>query len=184
MKSNSEKVKKWRKDIKKRLVDSMGGKCVICGYNKYNVSFDIHHINSSEKEFSFAKALSRPIKWQIMVKELKKCVLLCCRCHRELHAGLIKLPDKFSIFNDAFIMEKDIKRKDNCPVCGCEKWECRKVCSRKCAAKLSRKVDWSNVDLNKFLLVDKMSLNSIGRMLNVSGNAVKKRAIKIGLLKK
>ncbi len=26
--------------------------------------------------------------WEMIEKELKKCVLLCCRCHREVHDGL------------------------------------------------------------------------------------------------
>lgn len=69
---------------KKKTVLEMGGKCTICGYCKNLSSLEFHHKDPSIKEFmldirSFA---NRPKASQ---KEAKKCQLVCCNCHRELH---------------------------------------------------------------------------------------------------
>lgn len=49
MSINSDRVKQWRKNIKINSVNALGGKCVICGYNKCNRSLDFHHINPEKK---------------------------------------------------------------------------------------------------------------------------------------
>jgi hypothetical protein len=76
--------------LKKKLVDSKGGKCQVCGYSRCLIALDFHHIEESKKEFELSQRdLTR--SWKKIVDEAKKCVLLCANCHREVHAGLVVL---------------------------------------------------------------------------------------------
>lgn len=71
------------------MVKSMGECCQICGYNKCENALELHHIDPTEKDFTFGKIIANPAKWSTIVKELKKCILLCANCHREVHAGVM-----------------------------------------------------------------------------------------------
>jgi 5-methylcytosine-specific restriction endonuclease McrA len=98
----SEKVKRWRKNTKRRIIAAMGGSCRHCGYDKCDEALECHHIDPTEKEFGFGAMRANPKSWERIVVELRKCVLLCANCHREVHAGLI--PDNFvSSFNEEWI---------------------------------------------------------------------------------
>jgi len=61
----------------------LGGKCVKCGYNKCTHALEFHHQNNN-KEFTISKQWNSKT-WELMKKEVKKCILLCSNCHRELH---------------------------------------------------------------------------------------------------
>lgn len=87
-KTNYENVRNYRKSIKEKLVSYKGGKCVICGYDTCIEALDFHHTNPEEKEFNIA---GQHKNIDTLKAEVDKCVLVCCRCHREIHAGLIKL---------------------------------------------------------------------------------------------
>ena len=69
---------------KKRLVEHLGGKCKLCGYDRCPAALDFHHINPEEKEFRLSGSKMR-CKFETLVKEAEKCMLLCANCHRELH---------------------------------------------------------------------------------------------------
>lgn len=76
--------------FKAKCVEYLGGKCIVCGYDKYQGSLDFHHIVPEEKEFNISKV--RLTKYGPKVeKELDKCILVCKNCHSEIHAGLINL---------------------------------------------------------------------------------------------
>lgn len=87
-KTNYEHIKEYRKRVKQELVKYKGGKCQVCGYDKCNEALDFHHLDPKEKDFSLS-GQHKPI--ELLKKEVDKCVLLCCRCHREVHAGIITL---------------------------------------------------------------------------------------------
>jgi 5-methylcytosine-specific restriction endonuclease McrA len=53
MSYSSEKVKKWRKNTKDRMVAAMGGCCQICGYSKSTNALEFHHIDPTVKEKGF-----------------------------------------------------------------------------------------------------------------------------------
>lgn len=72
-------VKRQKLLIKARNL--LGGKCSNCGYNKCSAALEFHHI-SDNKEFTIAGA---KYSWNKLEKEIKKCILLCSNCHRELH---------------------------------------------------------------------------------------------------
>ncbi len=79
-----------RRKKKDELVKLFGGKCILCGYNKYSGSLDFHHKNSKNKSFSLSvKGLS--YSWDSILKESKKCVLLCKNCHTEVENKITKL---------------------------------------------------------------------------------------------
>ena len=66
------------------MIELKGGKCSICGYNKCIEALDFHHIDPEEKEMNMSRGKSKA--WNIVLKELDKCILLCSNCHRELHS--------------------------------------------------------------------------------------------------
>ena len=73
-----------RKELRDRAVAYLGGHCAICYYDRCSAAFDIHHIDPSAKEFTISSAMT---SWERIAAELGKCVLLCARCHREVHDG-------------------------------------------------------------------------------------------------
>lgn len=83
--------------------DWLGAKCVNCGFDKYQVSLDIHHLDPKAKDPNFNT--SRAWSWPRMVKELASCVLLCRNCHAAFHAGLLSKDStsKWSPFYSRFV---------------------------------------------------------------------------------
>jgi len=77
------KGKRYRHNKKRKAIDFLGGKCEKCGYNKCKEALDFHHKDPNEKKFNISPNWGRP--WKILEPELKKCSLLCCRCHVETH---------------------------------------------------------------------------------------------------
>ena len=77
-----------RQQLKRKSVDFMGGSCKVCGYSKSISAMVFHHLDPSKKEFTLG---SNCRSWDKTVLELRKCVLLCNRCHSEVHDGLIDL---------------------------------------------------------------------------------------------
>lgn len=78
----------WTLIQKRKSIEYKGGKCIVCGYNKCEAALEFHHPNPTIKI-----KLKDSTSFENSKKELDKCVLLCCICHRELHANLIKLED-------------------------------------------------------------------------------------------
>lgn len=188
---NSEKVKKWRLETKQRIVDSMGGKCQVCGYNRCLSNLALHHINPKEKDFALGAIRKSPKAWIKIVEELRKCILLCHICHNELHYGMITLPENYSKFNEEFAEYKSLvkvkNKKQVCIVCSKEKEISKKskarTCSPKCNGILKRKINWDNIDLKKLLLENK-TIVEIAKEVGCSDSMVHKRIKKLGLEKK
>lgn len=83
-------VAKRRRKVKSLAIEYKGGRCQVCGYDKYQGALDLHHINPSEKDFSIGhKGYTR--SWEKVKAELDKCVLVCANCHRELEVGITQL---------------------------------------------------------------------------------------------
>lgn len=179
MSKKSEAVKRWRKNFKQKIIDGYGGKCMSCGYDKCNSALELHHVNPKLKELSFGRIVANPKSFATIVSEIKKCVLVCSNCHREIHAGIRLCPEQREFIVPEF---KRIQTMDKCPVCGKEKNSFQKTCSRTCAAKLSGKVDWDNVNLESRLKFQ--SISEIADSLDVTYTAVVKRMKKLGIYKK
>jgi hypothetical protein len=69
--------------LKKQSVQYKGGKCVKCGYNKYDGALDFHHLDPSKKDFSISRRKNCSL--ETLKTELDKCILICRNCHAELH---------------------------------------------------------------------------------------------------
>lgn len=180
--NNKEAVKKWRLNTKIRMVEAMGGSCNICRYDKCLDALEFHHLDPSKKDFAFGKSRANPKRWIVLVEELRKCVLLCNRCHREVHAGLVEVPENYVRFYETYVeyRQEKICETEPCPVCTKQKPLYNTTCSRECAAKLNGKISWDKIDLKK-MFDDGLNCSEIGRLLNCSDVAVRKRAIKIGI---
>lgn len=71
--------------LKQKVVEFLGGSCAICGYDRCISALEGHHYDDFTKEFNIS---SRKAWSDELEAELKKVVLLCANCHREVHAGL------------------------------------------------------------------------------------------------
>lgn len=65
--------------------------CSVCQYSKCRQALEFHHLDPAQKEYGVATFRSSRRNREVVIAELKKCVLLCANCHREVHAGLINL---------------------------------------------------------------------------------------------
>lgn len=67
----------------------VGEACWKCGYDKGRQMLDFHHVDPASKCFSLDARGIINFAWDRVIKELRKCALLCCRCHREYEYGFI-----------------------------------------------------------------------------------------------
>lgn len=84
-----------------------GSSCWFCGYDIFWGALEFHHVNP-EKKLHNLSAREMQFSWDRIFNELKKCVLACSCCHKEIHAGIIKndeVIEKFTIYwgTDAII---------------------------------------------------------------------------------
>ncbi len=113
-KSNSEYILRWAKKYK--AVEHLGGECKECGEPHLAV-LDFHHLNDKHKNIT-ELIFERKLRWSDIENELKKCELLCSRCHRIRH------------YKESYNNSKDRKRNNNkkiileyknickCSICG------------------------------------------------------------------
>ena len=64
--------------------------CKVCGESE-TVCLDFHHLYANEKDFNIAARKHSTTKFEKIVREIEKCVVLCANCHRKVHAGIIRL---------------------------------------------------------------------------------------------
>jgi hypothetical protein len=81
---NSCATKMRRYRMKMKAIDYLGGKCILCGYDKHPAAMVFHHRDPSTKEFSFGRMANK--SWVSVQEELDKCDLLCSNCHAPLHS--------------------------------------------------------------------------------------------------
>lgn len=92
----------WHLNIKKNC------SCVSCGEDNYLV-LDFHHVDDKNKNFSICDGVHNGFKKEIILEEIKKCVLLCVNCHR--------LTYKTKIVNEKTEWIKRYKEKKGCSKC-------------------------------------------------------------------
>ena len=92
--------------IKQILVNTFGGKCQICGYNKCLASLCFHHRDPSQKEFNISQFKRKDLNNYTFLKELEKTVLLCHNCHFSVHAG--KLQNELNEIPEMFLLEETL----------------------------------------------------------------------------
>ena len=94
-KTRYESIKIFRKKRKNFLLDVKGSKCQICSYSFCKEALEFHHLDPTKKEFTISNTkATRTLEEDL--KEIEKCILVCNRCHREIHYGLIKINNQLS----------------------------------------------------------------------------------------
>jgi hypothetical protein len=78
-----------QRDFKAACLDYKGGSCEACGYDTCAAALEFHHRDPKEKDFDLSRRKLKRFDDTVRA-ELDKCLLLCCRCHREAHAGLLE----------------------------------------------------------------------------------------------
>ena len=192
MSRSSDAVKRWRHNTKVRMLIAMGGQCVCCGYSRCDDALEFHHIDSEEKDFAMGSIRANPKNWEAAVEELRKCVLVCANCHREIHAGLREIPLNATRFDEScadYKSPKFVGLMNACPVCNESKDTTHMTCSPRCAAVFRteghqnrvgvRKIDWESIDLATELQT--RSRDDLAEQLGCSNAAVWKRAVKLGI---
>lgn len=86
----SEAVTKRRQRVKAILVAEAGGRCALCGYDRYAGALAFHHLDPSQKRLHVS-ADGRGIAIGLLRDEARKCVLLCANCHAEVESGVAAL---------------------------------------------------------------------------------------------
>ena len=180
MNQYSEYVRLRKIDIRNKLLEKFSNRCYICGYNKYKEVLEFHHIIPDEKEFGIGFITSKSL--ENIVKEIKKCILVCSNCHREIHLGVTEfnVPMPPDIRVDELRRRRKYKEEDYICECGNKKHKQSNVC-RECWSFSQRKVERPS----KEKLQEMMKWNTwtgIGREYGVSDNAVRKWAKKYELI--
>jgi hypothetical protein len=85
-------VAAWRRDAKRRLLAEAGGRCRLCGYDRYAGALEFHHLDPALKSFGLSvRGITRSL--ESLRDEARKCVLLCSNCHAEVEAGVATLKE-------------------------------------------------------------------------------------------
>ena len=84
------KKKAERADFNKKVALFMGGKCSCCGLETdHYEQYECHHINPMKGDRRISKLLRKD--WDfVVVPELRKCVLICRRCHNSLTSQIAR----------------------------------------------------------------------------------------------
>lgn len=181
--------KKQRANKRLMLLEAKGSRCQICGYNRCMKALSFHHVSEDTKIFTLSNRLCQR-KWQDVVAEASKCILLCHNCHTEVHDGFHvdrvavlekELAEQKELFVSRLMIvgSKNRSRKgttDRCPNCSKDyvvKWVHQRYCSAKCSAEAQQRVVRPNKQELKQLL-ETFSYVQVGRIFNVSDNSVRK----------
>jgi len=185
--------KKRRLRDKNLIISSLGGKCVCCGYSASPYALDCHHLDPKEKVTTLSQIRMSHGGWSAMVEELRKCVLVCANCHREVeHDGRL-IPENATRFNEEFVSYGECIPKPrrtftpkNCKRCKSlytPMYPHTKYCSVACArANVPKKVENRPTKEELFELISNFSWSEVGRRYAVSDNCIRKWARKYGLL--
>ena len=80
-----ENQKKRGIERKIYFINTLGGCCSKCGYNKNLAALEFHHIDPESKEFQIDIRRLSNTSMDKLQEEIHKCILLCANCHREEH---------------------------------------------------------------------------------------------------
>lgn len=90
----AEAVSRRRRKVKAILVDEAGGRCCVCGYDRYAGALHFHHLDPSQKRLE-VNAKGSSLSLATLRAEARKCVLLCSNCHAEVEAGVASITERF-----------------------------------------------------------------------------------------
>jgi transcriptional regulator with GAF, ATPase, and Fis domain len=165
------------------MIKCFGGKCQCCGYNACDTALEFHHLKPETKEIALS---TTAYSWDRTVKELKKCIMVCANCHREIHEGIREIDTEKQYFNEELALNSNpsVNKSDlydTCPVCGKPKLRSNKYCSKQCTGKVNNNItyDWSKYDLVDLIDNNQMTKSQIAKELGCTWQAVDKRYKKL-----
>ena len=82
-------LKNYRKEVKQKLIEyKLKRGCKFCGYNKCPDALEFHHLDKKDKKIIGVGRANYRHSWESVLNEIKKCIVLCANCHKELHYNL------------------------------------------------------------------------------------------------
>ena len=87
----SEAVTARRRRVKLQLIEDAGGRCILCGYDRFPGALQFHHLDRADKAFSLSvQGVARSL--EKARAEAAKCALMCANCHAEVEGGVATIP--------------------------------------------------------------------------------------------
>jgi hypothetical protein len=78
---------KWKNKLKEWYANyKSASKCAVCGESRNSV-LESHHVHPEDKTFCLYEGIKKGISIRRLEKESKKCIVLCCKCHRLYHTN-------------------------------------------------------------------------------------------------
>ena len=170
-----------RRKRKLNLIEVAGGQCCLCGYHKLPDALEFHHLDPDTKDYTISNT---SYALETDLKEIKKCILVCANCHREIHKGLYTLEE----LQEKQVFKEDVAErllyernkilygeKRYCKNCGAELSAHAQVTGLcgKCFKESTRKAERPPRDELKELIRNKTFVE-IGKCYGVTDNAVRK----------
>lgn len=86
-KNNKKWLKNWKEQRNQKIADYidnilLSSKCKYCGESDIRC-LEFHHRNPKKKKFKISEATGRGLSLKTIVKEIKKCDILCANCHKK-----------------------------------------------------------------------------------------------------
>jgi hypothetical protein len=102
-KKNRQKQKKynikWRNKVRLWYINCKNDtECCVCGENRSSV-LEFHHVHPENKTFCIYEGIKKGISIRRLEIEVKKCIVLCCKCHRLYHTNSFNEEEQ-QIFED------------------------------------------------------------------------------------
>ena len=182
--SNSQAVINCRKRRKTNLLEVLGGKCIICGFDEFPEALEFHHVNPKQKSFGIGSSHAVTKSLDAQLEEMKKCVLLCSNCHKGVHAQYYTIPSDWEKYYDEEAAQTlrnekyDVNHNSYryCEYCGKlfkkSNYD-QKYCSPECSHKAQRKTERPSREEFKDM-IRTIPFSHIALKYNVSENAIKK----------
>ncbi len=145
--------------------------CCKCGYNKCPNALHFHHKDPSIKEYTISQ--NYHLDWNILLKEIEKCEVICANCHAEEHFNHEDI-EKFNFKPKKTSKRVKIKKiRENIykNLCECGKEKCKiSIKCNKCNYK-----DKSDIPPKEELesLIWKIPSTKIAKKYNVSDRQIK-----------
>jgi hypothetical protein len=102
--------KKNREEKLEKVKLLVGDTCWFCNYSRCWNALEFHHVDPKQKLFGLS-IREMQYAWDRIELELRKCVLVCACCHREIHCGLISQDDVQKIWIEKW--DHTLKVKDS-----------------------------------------------------------------------
>ena len=179
---SSQATSDFRRRRKENLIKVCESKCALCGYNKLPAALEFHHIDPSKKSYGIASQ-GTCHNLETDLAEIKKCILVCANCHREIHNGLYIKADLYEkqIYNESFaqslrddLFARTERKEYFCSMCGTKisKDADTGLCLD-CYRKSTRVTERPSREELK-ALIRKYTFTELGRMYKISDNGIRK----------